>query len=93
MGYVLTVAIILAVAFAVAGALHIRHETRPADRPSQVVTRTVVRPVRSVTAGDRCPCGGAVGRIADQSGALLGCTGCDRLWTLDGHRINKIIRR
>jgi hypothetical protein len=93
MGYVLTAAIVLVVAFAVAGALHVHHQTRPADRSSRVVTSTVVRRARSVTAGDHCLCGGTIGRIADQSGALLGCTGCDRLWTLDGRKINKIVRR
>lgn len=89
MGYVLTAAIVLAVAFAVAGALHVHHETRPADRPSRVATSRA----RNVMAGDHCLCGGTIGRIADQSGALLGCTGCDRLWTLDGRKINKIVRR
>lgn len=87
MGYVLTAVIVLAVACAVAGAMHVRHETRPAYRPSRAVVRRVVRRIPTVNAGDRCLCGGTIGRTSDQSGDLLGCTGCDRAWTVDGRKI------
>ncbi len=39
MGYVLTAAIVLAVAFGAAAALHVQHATRPVSRPRRVVVR------------------------------------------------------
>jgi hypothetical protein len=83
LGYALTAVILVAVAFTAAGALHVHHETRPVSRPSRVVERRV--PL--VASGDQCLCGGTVGRISDQSGEFLGCTGCDRSWTMDGRNI------
>jgi hypothetical protein len=90
LGYALTAVIVLALALTVAGAMHVRAETRPMPRPSRVVVRKVVRRVPRVTPGDLCVCGGTVGRISGQPGDLLGCTGCNRSWTTDGR---KIVRR
>lgn len=90
LGYALTAVILVAVAFTVAGAMHVHHETRPVSRPSRVVVPRVVRGVPIVASGDQCLCGGTVGRVSDQSGEFLGCTSCNRSWTMDGR---KIVRR
>ncbi|MGD0376270.1 MAG: hypothetical protein ABSB01_16995 [Streptosporangiaceae bacterium] len=87
MGYALTAVIVLALALTAAGALHVRAETRPVPRPSRMVVRRVVRRVPRVTPGDLCICGGTIGRTSSQSGDFLGCTGCDRSWTMDGRKI------
>ena len=84
MGYVLTAAFAVLVAFAVAGAMFVRHETRPVDGPPGLFLRRIV--LRRVAAGDRCRCGGTVGANSGASGDLLGCTDCDRWWTMDGRR-------
>ncbi len=89
MGYALAVVIVLALAFTVAGAMHVRAELRPEPRPSRVAVRRVVRRVPRVTAGDLCICGGTIGRTSTQSGDYLGCTGCDRAWTMDGRKIGR----
>jgi len=39
MGYVLTAVIILALALTAAGAVHVRHGTRPVSRPRRVIVR------------------------------------------------------
>jgi hypothetical protein len=84
LGYVLTAAfIVLALAIA-AGAMHVQHENRRAGDPHGMLMR---RAVRRVTAGDRCRCGGTVGRTSGQYGESLACTGCSRGWTMDGRRI------
>lgn len=93
MGY-LAATLILVVIVASSGAvMFVRHENRPAHRPSRIVTQRVTRRAPRVAAGDSCLCGGTLmrtGETTDQFGDLLGCTGCDRSWTLDGR---KIIRR
>jgi hypothetical protein len=84
LGYLLTAAVVVLVAAAAAGAMYVRNETRPADGPPGGLVRKVVR---RVVPGDRCRCGGTVGSTSGESGDLLGCTGCDRWWTLEGRRI------
>jgi hypothetical protein len=83
-GYVLTAAFVVLALAIVAGVLHVRHENRRAGDPHGMLIR---RAARRVMAGDRCRCGGTIGRAADQSGELLTCTGCSRGWTMDGRRI------
>jgi hypothetical protein len=90
-GYVLSAAFIVLVICVVVGAMHVRHENRIAERPPRPAMRR--RAVRRAAPADRCRCGGTVRRIPDPSGDLLGCTGCHRKWTMDGHRITRIIRR
>ena len=93
MGYLAT-AVIVAVAVMIGiGVMYVRHESRP--DPSAV--RRDARRHRSVQAGELCVCGGTVGRTGRTSpkfGELLGCTGCDRTWTMDGRRVlRRVIRR
>ncbi len=86
-GYALTAVIVLAIALTAAGAMHVRAQLRSVPRPSRVVARRVVRRLPRVTPGDLCPCGGTVGRTSMEAGEFLGCTGCNRSWTVDGRRI------
>ena len=90
-GYVLSVAFIVLVICVVAGAMHVRHETRIAERPPRPAMRR--RVARPAAPADRCRCGGTVRIVSDPSGDLLGCTGCRRKWTMGGHRITRIVRR
>ena len=61
-GYALTAAVVLAIAFTAAGAMHVRSELRSVPRPSRVAVRRVVRRLPRVTPGDLCLCGGTVGQ-------------------------------
>ena len=93
MGYLAT-AVIVAVAVMIGIAvLYLRHESRP----DPAIMRRAARRARKVHAGELCVCGGTVGRTGRTSpkfGELLGCTGCDRTWTMDGRRVvRRIIRR
>jgi hypothetical protein len=94
MGYLVTTVIVVVVGAAAAGFMYVRHEeTRSVLSPSRVVARRVVPRPRRVAPGDRCLCGGTIGRTgktSDQWGDLLGCTGCNRSWTMEGR---KILRR
>jgi hypothetical protein len=90
LGYALTAVIVLAVALTAAAVMHVRKELRPIPRPSRLVMRRVVRRVPAVAPGDLCVCGGTIGRTSEQAEDPLGCTGCNRSWTMDGR---KIIRR
>ena len=83
LGYLAATVIIVVGGAAALGYLHVRHETRPVELP--VVTQTG----RRVAPGDLCTCGGIIGRISDRSGDLLGCSGCNRAWTLDGRRASR----
>ncbi|HEY7143111.1 MAG TPA: hypothetical protein VH637_02620 [Streptosporangiaceae bacterium] len=83
MGYALLAVILFAVAFCAWGALYVRHELRPDLTRSRVLTRRV----QAAGPGDRCRCGGTIARTLDSSGDLLGCSGCNRMWTLDGRII------
>jgi hypothetical protein len=84
-GYVLAGAFVLLVVFGAASVRHVRHETRRDYGPSMVVRR-----VRRAVPGDPCICGGTIGRTSGESGDRLGCTACERSWTMDGR---KIVRR
>ena len=86
MGYVLTAGFGLLVACIAMGAMFVRSETRPVDGPPGLTVRKLAR---RVAHGDRCHCGGTVGITPGQSGDLLGCTGCDRWWGMDGRRITQ----
>jgi hypothetical protein len=85
-GYVLTAGFVLLVACIGVGAMYVRSETRPAGGPPGLTVRKLAR---RVAHGDRCRCGGTVGITPGQSGDLLGCTGCDRWWGMDGRRITQ----
>lgn len=91
MGFVISAAFVVLVVCVVAAAMHVRHETRIAEQPPRPAVRR--RVARRTAPADRCRCGGTVRTIPDPSGDLLGCTGCHRKWTMDGHRITRIIRR
>jgi hypothetical protein len=93
LGYLAGIVILVAGAAVVLGVTYVRHETRPMARQSPVLARKVMRRRQRVAAGDLCTCGGTIGktgRISRRFGELLGCTGCNRSWTMDGR---KIIRR
>jgi len=93
LGYLALLVILVAAAAVVLAAVYIRHETRPVVRQSPVMARRVMRRRPRVAPGDLCLCGGTIGktgRISGRFGELLGCTGCNRSWTMDGR---KIIRR
>ena len=81
MGYVLTAAILVVVIVAVAGSMHVRHETRIVHRRPRAVVRT------APAEGDICLCGGTVGRTAGRSGTRLGCTDCNRMWLKGGRQV------
>lgn len=83
MGYALLAVILFAVAFTAWGALYVRHELRPDLTRSRVIARRVY----GGSSGSRCRCGGTVTPTLDSSQDLLGCTGCDRRWDLDGRKI------
>ncbi|HEY7013481.1 MAG TPA: hypothetical protein VH480_12030 [Streptosporangiaceae bacterium] len=93
MGFLAAIIILVAGGAVVLGVTYVRHETRPVARQSPVMARRVMRRRARVAAGDLCQCGGTIGktgRISGRFGELLGCTGCNRSWTMDGR---KIIRR
>lgn len=93
LGYLAGIVIIVAGAAVVLGITFVRHENRPVARKSPVMARRVMRRKPRVAAGELCQCGGTIGktgRISGRFGELLGCTGCNRSWTMDGR---KIIRR
>ena len=93
MGFLAAIIILVAGGAVVLGVTYVRHETRPVARQSPVMARRVMRRRARVAPGDLCQCGGTIGktgRISGRFGELLGCTGCNRSWTMDGR---KIIRR
>ena len=93
MGFLAAIIILVAGGAVVLGVTYVRHETRPVARQSPVMARRVMRRKARVAPGDPCQCGGTIGktgRISGRFGELLGCTGCNRSWTMDGR---KIIRR
>ena len=93
MGYLATAVIVVVAVMIGIAVVYVRHESRP--DPSAV--RRAARRARRVQAGELCACGGTVGRTGRTSpkfGELLGCTGCDRTWTLDGRRVlRRVIHR
>lgn len=93
MGYLATIVIVAVAGISAAGYMFVRHETRPVSRS---VVRKVVGIAPRASEGDPCVCGGTLGRTGKTSprwGDLLGCTGCDRSWTMDGRRILRRVRR
>jgi hypothetical protein len=91
MGYLVTIVIVVVVGSILVAVKFVSHELRPAEpaKPRRLVQR---RAARRVTEGDSCACGGMIGRsskISKRFGALLGCTACRRLWTLDGRRLRR----
>ena len=99
MGDLAAIVIVVVVGISAAAYMFVRHETRPVSRPTVIGVRKGVRKVRRrkrrAAAGDACVCGGTIGRTGKTSprwGDLLGCTGCDRSWTIDGRRILRRVR-
>jgi hypothetical protein len=91
LGYLAALVILVAAAAVIGGVAYVRHENRPVARPYPVMSGRMRR--TRVAPGDQCVCGGTIGktgRISGRFGELLGCTGCNRSWTMDGR---KIIRR
>lgn len=89
MGLLVTIVIVVVAGSVLAAVTFVRHELRPAPRRGRRVSR---RTTRRVTAGDGCSCGGTIGvsgKISKKFGELLGCTACQRLWTLDGRRLRR----
>jgi hypothetical protein len=90
MGYLVTIVIVVVVGSVLIAVKFVSHELRPATpRPRRMAQR---RAARRVAAGDNCACGGTIGRsskISKKWGELLGCTACQRLWTLDGRRLRR----
>lgn len=65
--------------------MHARSETRMVARPAFSARRVARR--APVVAGDPCACGGVLGpsgQVSDKFGTLLGCTGCNRTWSVRG---------
>ena len=91
MGYLVTIIIVVVAVSVLVAVKFVSHELHPAPIPSRVFGR---RAARRATPGETCVCGGTIGRtgrVSRRFGELLGCTACQRLWTMDGRRI--IIRR
>jgi hypothetical protein len=89
MGYLVTVVIVVVVVSILLAVRFVSHELRPAPRRSPLLGRR--RPMLA-TPGDACVCGGTIGRSGRTSkrfGDLLGCTACNRSWTMDGRRLRR----
>jgi hypothetical protein len=83
-GYLVTFVIVVVVGSILVAVRFVRSELRPEPRRSPLLGR---RGTLAVAAGDVCECGGMIGRSARTSkryGDLLGCTACNRAWTMDG---------
>jgi hypothetical protein len=86
-GYLVTFVIVVVVGSILVAVRFVRSELRPEPRRSPLLGR---RGTLAVAAGDVCECGGMIGRSARTSkryGDLLGCTACNRAWTMDGRRL------
>lgn len=89
MGYLVTVVIVVVVGSILVAVRFVRSELRPEPRRAPLLGRVGALPV---TAGDACVCGGTIGRSGRTSkrfGDLLGCTACNRSWTMDGRRVRR----
>lgn len=89
MGYLVTVVIVVVVGSILVAVRFVRSELRPEPRRSPLLGRVGAL---TVTAGDACACGGTIGRSGRTSkrfGDLLGCTACNRAWTMDGRKIRR----
>ena len=90
LGYLVTAIIVVVAGSIILAIRFVSHELRPEPRRSPMLGRS--RAARRVGAGDGCVCGGTIGRsgrISKRFGELLGCTACNRLWTMDGRRIRR----
>jgi hypothetical protein len=89
MGYLVTVVIAVVVVSILLAVRFVRSELRPEPRRSPLLGRSGAL---LVTPGDACVCGGTVGRSGRTSkrfGDLLGCTACNRSWTMDGRKLRR----
>lgn len=89
MGYLVATVIVVVVGSILFAIRFVSHELRPTPRPSRLPSR---RSSRRVVSGDGCACGGTIGKsskVSRRFGELLGCTACERLWTLDGRRLRR----
>ncbi|HEU5416335.1 MAG TPA: hypothetical protein VFV41_01505 [Streptosporangiaceae bacterium] len=90
MDYVVGVLVLVVVIAIALGLLVIHHENAPGTRPSLAAARRAVWRSPIVSPGEACRCGGTLastGEMSERFGALIGCSGCDRSWTVDGRRI------
>jgi hypothetical protein len=90
LGYLVTVVIVVVVGSILLAVRFVRNELRPEPRRSPLLGRR--GGALAVAAGDVCVCGGTVGRSGRTSkrfGDLLGCTACNRAWTMDGRRVRR----
>jgi hypothetical protein len=88
--YVVGVLVLVVLAFIGLGLVVIHHENAPGTRPSLAAARRTVWRTAIVSPGDLCRCGGTLastGEISQRFGAMIGCSDCDRSWTVDGRRI------
>jgi len=86
LGYLVTVVIVVVVGSILLAVRFVTHELRPEPRRSPLLGRGGAIP------GDACVCGGRIGRSGQRSqrfGDLLGCTACNRSWTMDGRRLRR----
>jgi hypothetical protein len=89
LGYLVTIIIVVVVGSILLAIRFVSHELRPAPRRSPLLGR---RRTQLVAPGDDCVCGGTIGRSGRTSkrfGDLLGCTACNRTWTMDGRRLRR----
>ncbi len=89
MGYLVTIVIVVVVGSILLAVRFVSHELRPEPRRSPLLGR---RGAMLVTPGDACVCGGTIGRSGQASnrfGDLLGCTACNRAWTMDGRKLRR----
>jgi len=89
LGYLVTIVIVVVVGSILLAVRFVRSELRPEPRRSPLLGRGGAV---AVAAGDVCVCGGMIGRSGRTSkrfGDLLGCTACNRAWTLDGRRVRR----
>ena len=92
MGYVVTGAIVVAIAVAWWLISEALRENRPMPRPRMPAGFRTARRPAARAAGGTCVCGGVIGPTGQelaQFGPVLGCTGCARLWTASGRRIRR----
>jgi hypothetical protein len=89
LGYLVTIVIVVVVGSILLAVRFVRSELRPEPRRSPLLGRSGAL---AVAVGDNCVCGGTIGRSGRTSkrfGDLLGCTSCNRSWTMDGRRLRR----
>jgi hypothetical protein len=91
MGYIITAMVVVVAGSSAFLFAFAKHESALVPRPSMRAARRTLRRSRLlVVSGDQCDCGGVLGlsgKVSDNFGPTLGCTGCDQSWTADGRRI------